>query len=347
MLNCKVCEKEQKNQSSLYNHYNYHIKKEKCEVQKEKIRILMNKQKLKKNIFKCDICEVNFASRFSLTRHKQTCTKVLEDCFSAKLEELKKILANSLSNDHEALDKSTNLCDDISKMFNLSSIPNNINNNIENNMGNIINGNVNITNNEIKGNNTNINNLFGGVRNINDQSMDKYNEPLKDIKKIQSLFRNSDLNQNVDKMFLSLDKFFNCNRDYPENHNIVVTNHKKHKPCLVKENDEWIHKQGEDMKKVFYDRIAECNVLYQDFIPEKLKEIYPEKSDGIDKMSDTICDIYSFETDQIKERLWSKFFEQTYLHKHLLLNSYKRDLVFQEELLQKQKTIDNIDSMLK
>ena len=69
-----------------------------------------------------------------------------------------------------------------------------------------------------------------------------------------------------------------------------------------------------------------CKVLkFCKYKDKLLKEVFPEKEDDIEKMSDYICNAYSDEPDKIKERLWYKFFEQAYMNKHLMLDTYKQD----------------------
>lgn len=323
-MKCELCGKIQKTMNSLHCHYRYHLQKEDDENQKEKINLLIKQVRI--YAFKCKICEKILSSKQKLDDHLLKCNSIRQSSIENKTSRLKEIVC-SLTSDLQILDEVSRITDYLHKTLSL--------NKDESNMNDCNNNNTNFNNINIGDNNNNNNinnNIFNGVRSTNKQSVDMYDAPLSNKKELIAIFGDPKLRKDVDNMFLSIDKYFNYNKNYPENHNILVTNHKKYKPCMVKENDEWIQKQGEGMKKIFYDRITTCNELYINLIPSKLKQMFPEKKDEIEKMTDYICNVYSDETDSIKERLWYKFFEQAYLHKQLMKETYNKDLALENSI---------------
>jgi len=316
-MNCEICGKSQKTKNSLYHHYKYHLKKETNQNQIDKITTLVKKMTSQKNIFTCGICKKNLSSKRNLDVHRSKCSDTAKKQINDSLMELNDIIL--AVNNPEIRNKVLSLTDKITTLFNM-------NENIRDNITNLNNnsGNVNI------GENNNINNInnnvFNGVRSSDKKSIDMYDAPLNNKKELIAIFGNPKLRENIDGMFLTIDKYFNYNKNYPENHNILVTNNKKYKPCLVKENDEWIYKTGEALREFFYDRIATCNELYINVIPDKLKELYPEKNKEIDEMSDYICNIYSDDPEIVKKKLWSQFFDQAYFNKNMMKETYQKDI---------------------
>lgn len=320
---CKICEKSYKSITTLHNHYKYHLKKETDQKQILKIKEIIKETKLQNRDWQCKSCKKYFTTKQHLETHTNKCTDIssVDSQITNDLSTMQDIIA-SVIDDSDILKKLNTLANNILENMKVKNPEKQINkiSNITNDSGDIavIAGNNN--------NNTKIN-VFTGVRSIDHESIDMYDSPLKNKKALMSLFRNPGTERDIDNILLGIDKFINYNEHYPENHNILVTNQKRYKPCMVKENDEWIQKNGDEMKKIFYNRISNCNELYTFLIPDKLKEIFPEKEEEIDQLSDKMSNLYSNSSDRIKKRLWCKFFDQAYFNRQMMRNTYEIDKI--------------------
>lgn len=316
-MNCEICNKIFDGKRTLIRHYYYHSEKN---IKQKELALSYIAELRKIGDFKCNICSQFFKSQKSLNEHvSRICKQNQIESLYLGINELKILLAKHCAEKSELISLSDQLLDKVSKISEK-------NNNLETNIKNNINGNY--VENIYGDRNTlnNINNIVK-VRSVDQRPIGMYDTPLENKDKIMEIFRDEKSRNNVDKMFLSIDKYFNCNPDFPDNHNILVTNARKSAPCLVKENDEWIKKQGQDVKKLFFDRICDCGELYMKYIPDKLKEFFPRLDPNkIDQMTDFIQDQYDDQSDEIKERLWYQFFLQTYNHREMLKNTYEKDL---------------------
>lgn len=326
-MHCEICTKVYKKVESLRKHYYYEIRVN--PDKKKKILDLINNLKEKKE-HKCQYCLDIFEEEKKLTKH------INFDCLPTRLETIH-TLAKSLIQDcpeNDLVSRILNLSDGNQSM---KPAPTGIESTTLITHGTITDSNVvNGKNNVLNTINNTVN--FSGVRSIDNERIDMYDRPLENTENLLEIFRDQNSHSNVDKMFLTIDKYFNCNKDYPENHNILVTNKKKDVPCLVKVDDEWTSKNGAEMKKIFVNRVMNCQELYSTYIPNRLKELYPQKSESIDRMTDYIVDKYSDENDEIKERLWYQFFLQTYDNREIMMETYKKDLqlIEDQKLLQSQ-----------
>lgn len=321
-INCEICDKTFTNGTSLIKHYYYHIKKE--PKRKNEITSFMADIRKKKNN-QCLICKKIFNTKQNLENHLAgVCRPKQLNIMSKNSQRIfelsnSQIISNTMKNELQKLsNENVKILNIINNSANIY-----INNNTTNNFGDFmaVGDNNNINNNTMN----KINNNFSGVRSANIETVDMYDRPLEEKDQILRIFQNKETIRDVDQMFLSIDKFFNCNRDYPENHNIIITDKRQNVPCMVKIDDAWTQQNEVQMKKFFYERIVNCKELYATYIPNKLKEVLPTKAEQIDRMTDFIIDKYSDENDEIKERLWYQFFLQTYDHRDIILETYERD----------------------
>jgi len=342
-MNCEICHKTFDNKRSLTRHYYYHVEKDSSfkSVVKKHISNLK-----KKGNNKCVICHEYFSTQQALKNHIDTVCRdrqlsIVSDNTKrmCELTEYKMISDDMKFELHKLAVENAKILNTVKNSKNIYAIGSINNNTINNFQGSItaVGDNNNNTTNTI-------NNNFAGVRSIDNLNEDMYNRPLQeDNKKIREIFKNKESMNDVDKMFLTVDRFFNCNQDYPENHNIIVTDKRTDVPCMVKINDAWTQQNEAQMKTHFGNRIVNCGVLCETYIPQTLKEMFPAEADEIDRIADSISGNWDDGYTELKERLWHHFFLQTYNHRDILIETYKND----QKLLENRQSTPAVKKSIK
>jgi hypothetical protein len=205
--------------------------------------------------YHCTKCNTHFTRKNNLNRHRKNCDGKFEHIFIEK-ERIKqeKIEKEKINQINENMKNINNLLEQIVTKKSDNSDNNSDNNSVNSHNSN--NSNVNITNNNI----TNTNNINKNNKNCNNNNNSNNTNNIQInqyiCNYIDSKIEKEELNLMLDKyepVFESIKHIF-CNKDKPENHNILVSD-KSRNTVSVYENNEWTNKNKKYLYRYIFNKI--------------------------------------------------------------------------------------------
>ena len=281
-------------------------------------------------MFKCKYCSKSFTRKRSLAYHidNNVCcmkdTEILTDKINIKDEDLYAFISELLPKLSKSdLNKLSHRINEISNSKNENgTIQNNI---IQKSFPTIVSGNsntVNIANTNTDTNNNIINNINNEDTSALQDNKEVYDEFKTKLGKPEGTFKRLQ-RYNPEaraRAFISLYKIIHCNKDYPQNHNIYVTNERarkymvfdqnKWRDVFFKDGNEYLRNQYIKIYKEYFDVLFEigADILDEDGINfENLKQLNHRSI--IDKVYIAIPSINKNEINIITKKLNNYFFD--------------------------------------
>lgn len=298
---CKLCYKEYKSLSG-YNYHlsNYHLTNYQNEDERD--LILDERSNVVKQKFVCEYCNSVFSRPYNLTRHlKNSCKK-------NKKRKTLDLIKKMSDEDKQLILQSLTQTSGITTTTNFSNY-NNINENSHNtNM-------VNISLNMVNVGNENLEMLEDDL----DFAQELYDLLVDclDKKEIGSKIIHTLGTEGLNKALLKIHKKVHCNENYPENHNIYVSNKKTQSPFRMFKDNRWMLSRFDNLNepvRINYERLIHLlDTLIDD------NDDIPEVLGRLQSIKDACLRAIDADHDQLKKDI----FMETYLGKEMIGETYK------------------------
>lgn len=318
MYICNFCNLQLKTKYTYQRHLkNVHLNNYEDEDKRQEIFAKLNALSSERNARSvCKFCEKTFANEYVLKRHQDdTCKKkpIDEDKAYKSVINLLETELPKIS-DKDKLDKLQELLDKY-KSSNTTTTRIGDNNTI----------NSNINNGQIYNNNNNNININLRLVNFGEEEtkMLSENEFANEIFELlesnlvpsDGYFQGWKLSGNViDDVMLRIHKRLHCNKDYPQNHNMYVTNQRFYVPFKVYKDNNWVLSDETTL-----ETCVEKNSNHLLNLLDELIECNPDAQDTLINIKDA----FSKSCDSQDRRLQKKIFQQTYDHRDVIKDTYK------------------------